>query len=198
MTRLGKGLTLTAIAAALIIALAACGGESDSAASGGGEKTRYSNAQYGFELAYGEPLDVVTINAPEGEEYAIAFADKDGALVDDQYVNGLRVSVLEVSQTLTPADVKKFQKEITHAIEEMVASYPNGKATGPVAAVEVNGTPGFVVDFEYTQGGEQVIARSYILIKGDREYHLTSQTVAGDWDSLKGTLEEAVQTFTLD
>ena len=147
---------------------------------------------------YGEPLGVVTITPSEGEEYAIAFADKDGALVDDQYVNGLRMSVLEVGQTLTPADVKKLQKEITGVIEEMVASYPNGKATGPVTAVEVNGTPGYAVDFEYTQGGEQVIARSYIFIKGKLEYHLTSQAVAGDWDSLKGTLEETVQTFTLD
>lgn len=198
MTRVGRSFALAAVAAALIIALAACGGESDTAASGGGEKTPYTNLQYGFELSYGEPLGVVTVTPDEGEVYAIAFADKEGAEVDDAWANGLRVAVFEMSQALKPADVKKLQKEFTDVIESMIASSPGGKTTGPVTAVNVNGTPGYAVDYEFTQGGEQLVGRSYILINGKLEYHLTLQAVAGDWDSLKDTLEETAQTFTLD
>lgn len=140
---------------------------------------------------------MVTATPSEGEAYAISFADKDGPVVDDTYANGLRVAVFENGQALKPADVKKLQKEFADVIETMVAS-SGGKTTGPVTAVEVNGTPGYVVDYEFTQGGEQLVGRSYTLIKGKGEYHLSLQAMAGDWDSLKGTLEEAAQTFTLD
>ena len=47
-------------------------------------------------------------------------------------------------------------------------------------------------------GGEQLTCRLYILVKGKHEYDLTTQAVSADWDSLKGTLEDTVQTFTLD
>jgi hypothetical protein len=80
----------------------------------------------------------------------------------------------------------------------MVAKIPDGKLTGKVTPTEINGTPGYTVDYQFTRGGEQLTCRLYILIKGSNEYDLTTQAVSGDWDSLEPTLEETVQTFTLD
>ena len=166
--------------------------------SGGGEKTEYTNAQYGFTLMYVEPLGVVTLTPTNGEEYAIAFADKDGPLVDDQYVNGLRVSVHPIGRTVKAKDVPKLQADLQTAIEKMVADIPGGKMTGKVTPLELNGTPGYSVDYQFTQSGEQLTCRLYILIKGENEFDLTTQAVTADWDSMKGTLEETVQSFTLD
>ena len=39
---------------------------------------------------------------------------------------------------------------------------------------------------------------SYILIKGDNEFDLTTQAVSADWDSVRGPLEDTVQSFTFD
>jgi len=122
MKELRRSIALAAVAIALAITVAACGGESGGGKSGGGQKTEYTNAQYGFTLTYGEPLSVVTLTPSGGEEYAIAFGDKDGPLVDDQYANGLRVSVVGMDQAIKAKDVPKLQKAIQQAIEKMVAA----------------------------------------------------------------------------
>ncbi len=195
MKRFGRSMAVAALAAILALAAAACG--SDGGESGG-EKTTYMNAQYGFEITYGDPLSQVNLTPSGGEEYAIAFADKDGPVVEDQYANGIRVAVNEMSQAIEAADVPGLLDEITPVLEDMVTAVPDGKLTGAVTPVEINGTPGFFVDYEYTQGGEQLSCRAYVLIKGSNEFDITTQAVAGDWDELRGTLEETVQTFTLE
>jgi hypothetical protein len=184
-----------AVVIALAITVAACGGDSE---GGGSEKTEYENAQYGFTLTYSEPLSLITTSASQGEEYAIAFADKDGPLVDDQYANGLRVAVHPIGRPVKAKDVPKLQADLQKAIETMVAGIPGGKMSGDVTPIELNGTPGYTVDYQFTKGGEQLTCRLYVLIKGDNEFDLTTQAVASDWDSLKGTLEETVKTFTLE
>ena len=80
----------------------------------------------------------------------------------------------------------------------MVSQVTDGELIGEVTPTEVNGTPGYFVDYQFTNGGEQLRCRLYILIKGSNEFDLTQQALLADWDSLKGTLEETVQTFTLD
>ena len=203
MRALRRSIAAAAVAIALAITVAGCGGGSGDGASGdggsgGGKKTEYANAQYGFTLTYADPLSVVTLTPSNGEEYAIAFADKDGPLVDDQYANGLRVSVHPIGRKVKAKDVPKLQADLQQAIEKMIAGIPGGKMTGKVTPLELNGTPGYSVDYQFTKGGEQLTCRLYIIIKGENEFDLTTQTVAADWDSLKGTLEETVQTFTLD
>ena len=196
MGRMRRYAALLLAAAALAVMLAACGGEPD-ADEPSGEATPYTNAVYGFTLSYSEPLGVVTMDPPAGEAYAIAFADKEGTLVNDQYANGLRVSVLEMDQVIEAADVPKLEKEIAAVIKEMIADLPEGETTGEVTAVTVNGTPGYVVDYESAISGERGLGRLYVLIKGDKEYHLTLQAVAADWEKLEPILEKTVQTFTL-
>jgi hypothetical protein len=201
MQALRRGIAVAAVAIALAITVTACGGSGDDSSGGGGseaKKTEYTNAQYGFTLTYVEPLSVVTLTPTNGEEYAIAFADKDGALVDDQYVNGLRVSVHPIGRNVKAKDVPKLQADLQQAIEKMVAAIPGGKMTGQVTPLELNGTPGYSVDYQFTQSGEQLTCRLYILIKGENEFDLTTQAVAADWDSMQGPLEETVQSFTLD
>jgi hypothetical protein len=188
---------LVLVAVALAAMLAACGGESGSTGSSD-EATPYTNAAYGFTLSYSEPLGIVTMDPSAGETYAIAFADKDGTLVDDQYANGLRVSVLQMDQAVKATDVLKLKKEITSVVEQMIADLPEGKTTSEVTAITLNGTPGYVVDYEASLLGEPGLGRLYLLIKGDREYHLTLQAVADDWDALEPALEKTVQTFTLE
>ena len=198
MKGLRKSIALAAVAAALAITLAACGSTSGGSGSGSGEKTTYTNGVYGFTITYGDPLSQVNLTPSGGEKYAIAFADKDGPLVDDQYANGLRVSVHDMGQTIKPADVPKLQDQLTKALTKMIAAITDGKLTGKVTPLELNGTPGFSVDYQFTKGGEQLTCRLTILVKGKYEYDLTEQAVAKDWDSLSGTLDETVQTFTLD
>jgi hypothetical protein len=198
MKGLGRSIVLAAAATMLAVTLAACGGGSGGGGSGSGEKTEYSNAQYGFTLTYSDPLSLVTVTPSQGEEYAIAFADKDGPLVDDQYANGIRVAVHAIGRSIKAKDVPKLQADLQKAIEKMVADVPGGKLTGKVTPLELNGTPGYSVDYQFTKSGEQLTCRLYILIKGENEFDLTTQAVAADWDSLKGTLEETVQTFTLE
>jgi len=195
MRHLTRTIVLAIAVAILGAAAAACGGSGD---TGGGEKQTYTNAQYGFEMTYTDPLSVATIT-PSGEEaYAIAFADKDGPEVDDQYANGIRVAVSELGQTIAPADVPKLKDELTTVLEKMVAGVSGGEVTGEVTAVEVNGTPGFTLDYRYTMGGEELACRLTLLIKGKYEYDLTEQTVVADWDELSPTLDQAVQSFTLE
>jgi len=197
MSRLRRGAALVLVTVALAVMLVACGGESN-ADEPSAEATPYTNAVYGFTLSYSEPLGVVTMDPPAGEAYSIAFADKEGTLVNDQYANGLRVSVLEMDQAIKAADVPKLKKEIAGVIKQMVADLPEGKSTSEVTAVTLNGTPGYVVDYEAAISGEPVIGRLYVLIKGDKEYHLTLQTVAADWEELEPILEKTARTFTLD
>lgn len=197
MGRLRRYAALLLAAVALAVMAAACGGESG-ADEPSGEATPYTNAAYGFTLSYSDPLGVVTMDPPAGEVYSIAFADKEGTLVNDQYANGLRVSVLEIGRVIKAADVPKLEEEMAGVIDEMIADLPEGKTTGEVAAVTINGTPGYVVDFEAAISGEPSLGRLYVLIKGDKEYHLTLQTVAADWEDLEPILEKTAQTFTLD
>lgn len=197
MRGFGRGIVVAAVAVVLTLAPAACGG-SGGGGDSGGETTTYENAQYGFSITYGDPLSLVTLTPSGGEEYAIAFADKDGPVVEDQYANGIRVAVNEMSQSVKAADVPGLLDEITPVLEDMVTAVPDGKLTGAVTPVEINGTPGFYVDYQYMQGGEQLSCRVYVLLKGSNEFDITTQAVAGDWDDLRGTLEQTVQTFTVE
>ena len=197
MRHMRRKVALVLAAAALAIALAACGGASGSDETNS-EPMLYTNAVHGFTLYYSKPLGVVTMDPPAGEVYSIAFADKKGTLVDDKLANGLRVSVLELDKAMKPADIKKYEEGITQAVKEIVADFPEGKTTGEVSTITLNGTPAFVVDYEATISGEPAVGRLYTVIKGDKEFRLTLQAVKGDWERLEPVMEKAAQSFTLD
>lgn len=197
MRRIGTYAALLLVTAALTVMSAACGGESGPDGSSA-EPTPYTNAAYGFTLSYSDPLSVVTTEPADGEAYAIAFADKEGTLVDDQYANGLRVSVLKLDRAIKAADMPKLKKEIAGVLKEMIARLPDGATRGEVTAITLNGTPAWVVDYKAAIFGEPGLGRLYVLIKGDKEYHLMLQAVAADWEELEPVLEKTAQTFTLE
>lgn len=187
----------------VILCLAACGGGASGGAALGdaspsAARTPYTNARYGFTLTYPQALSVVTLTPAAGAEYAIAFADKDGAQIGNEYANGLLVSVFAMARAVTPAEVRGLEEQVSAAIEKENATLSGVTILEGVRPVEVNGALGYVVDFSFTQAGEQLICRRYMLIKGAYEYDLVLQALAADWDSLQGTLEETAQTFTLD
>jgi hypothetical protein len=198
MKRLRRGTALAVVALAIAVTLAGCGGSSGSGGSSSDKKTTYNNAAYGFAITYGDPLSLVPLTPTQGEDYAIAFADKGGAVVNDEYANGIRVAVNKMAAALKPSDVPKLKNQIAKAVETMIVALPGGKMTGKVTAVTLNGTPGFAVDYTFTKGGQELTCRTTILAKGKNEYDLTEQALTKDWSSLSPTLDQTVQTFTVD
>lgn len=199
MRYLTRGITLAATVVILAIVLAACSGSSsDSSDSTGTEKQTYTNAQYGFEMTYTKPLSVVTTPPAANQAYSIAFADKDGPQINDQYANGVRVAVSELDQPIAAADVPKLEKELVAVFNEMIAAAPGGELTSDLTPIELNGTPGYTMDYRFTMNDKELICRFTVLIKDTYEYDITEQTVAADWDALSPTLNAAVQTFTVD
>lgn len=174
--------------------LAGCGGDG----SGGGEPTTYQNAVYGFEITYEDPLSQMNLDPTGDEAYVVAFVDKDGPQVEDEYAHGVRVSVTELSQSIKAKDVPRLQAEIAEVIEGMVTATEGGELISKVELTEVNGTPGYTVDYRYTMGGEQLTCRLTILIKGKYEFDLTEQALTSEWDSTQASLDAVVQSFTLD
>ncbi len=202
MTGFRKGLALVAVAAGLIIGLAACGGESGGGGGGGGsdsggEPTTYQNAIYGFELTYSDPLRQSKASTTGDEKYAVAFADKKGAEVDDAYVNGVRVAVSEMEHSAKPAQVRKMKAEMTKVMEKMVADN-DGEQIGEVVPAEAGGIPGYRVEFTAETSGVVIHYRVTFLFHGKLLFDFTEQAVVEDWDSLAPTLDAVTQSFTLD
>ncbi len=190
-----RGLALLAVAAALVVGLAACGGGGDG--DSGSEPTTYQNAIYGFELTYNDPLSQ-TKSTPSGiEKYAVAFADKKGAELNDNYVNGVRVSVSELEASVKPAEVRKMKDDMAKIMGDMVTEN-DGEQIGEVEAVEIGGLPGYVIDFTVVEDGEKVRQRMTYLFRKNLLFEFNEQALVGDWDSLEPALVSVTQSFTLD
>lgn len=188
----GRTVLLAALVAVLAVTGAACGDSGDESTTP--KETTYTNAQYGFEITYGEPLSQVKASPSLDEKYAIAFSDKEGPLIDDQYVNGVRVSVIELGRSVTAADVTKSKDELERVVKRSVAE-TGGKLTSQLKTIEINGVPGFTVNYETTQGGEQLTCRLTALFKDKRQYTLNEQAVSSDWASMESTLHQVVLSF---
>lgn len=209
MNRMRRWLALSLVVAAAALALAACsaevstGGDSGSPAADGGTTTStktYTNDQYGFSITYsdrftqGEPAEGT--GAGGSSVLDVAFADKDGPVISDRYVNAVQTSVYELAREIKPSEVKQIKSELQGIVDQLMTSLPNGVVVEELSPVEVNGVPGFAFKYTYEEGGEELTAVTFFLFKGKYEYQITAQAVTADWESLKGDLESAVQTFT--
>jgi len=190
----GRSMLLAALVIVLAAAGTACGGGDESATT---KQTTYTNAQYGFEITYAEPLSQVNMTASGGADYEIAFADKDGPLVDDQYANGVMVIVKELERPVKAADVRKLgdDEEFKRTLKKSFTD-AGRTITSDVEMTEINGVPGFTLTYEGTLGGEQLTCRLTVLYKDKLSYSLTEQTVSDDWTSMESTLHQVVQSFT--
>lgn len=201
MRRIGKITILTLTLAGLSLLLGACSasvGTTDE--SPPGPKT-YTNEQFGFTMTYDGQLDEGKSTSGDGaggsSVFDVAFADKSGPQVGGNYANGMQVSVYELARNVKPSEVPKLKKEVSGVVQQIMASLPGAKIDQPVEELSVNGVPGFGFSYSYAQDDETLKGVSFFLFKGQHEYQLTAQAAAEDWETLKGKLEAAFQTFTI-
>lgn len=209
MNRMRRWLALSLAVAAAALALSACsasvstGDESSSPSADGGTTTAtrtYTNDQYGFSITYadrftqGEPTEGT--GAGGSSVLDVAFADKDGPVISDRYVNTVQTSVYELAREIKPSEVTQIKSELQGVVDQLMTSLPNGVVVEELSPVEVNGLPGFAFKYTYEEGGEELTAVTFFLFKGKYEYQITAQAASADWESLKGDLESAVQSFT--
>jgi len=209
MIRMRRWLVLALAVVAAALALTACSasvgtGDSGSPAAGGGTTTStrtYTNDQYGFTVTYSDKFTQGEPAAGTGKGGSsvldVAFADKNGPVLSDRYVNAVQTSVYELARSIKPAEVKQIKGELQNIVDQLMASLPGSTVVEKLSSVTVNGVPGFAFKYTYTEGGKEMTAATFFLFKGKYEYQITAQAVTSDWDSLKGELESAVQSFTV-
>lgn len=195
-------LTILVLAlAGLSLLLGACSasiGTTDKSSPG---PRTYTNDQYGFTMTYDGQLEEGKSASGSGSGgssvFDVAFADKNGPQVGGNYANGMQISVYKLAREVKPAEVPKLKKEVSGIVEKIMASLPGARIDQPIEQVKVNGVPGFGFSYTYTQDGVTLKGVSFFLFKGPLEYQITAQAAAKDWDTLKGKLEAAIQTFTV-
>ncbi len=208
MITMRRWLALSLAVAAAAVVLTACSagmGTGDSGSPAGGGTTTatrtYTNDRYGFTITYSDRFTQGDAAVGEGEGDSsvldIAFADQDGPVVSDRYVNAIQASVYELARSIKPSEVKQIKGELQGIVDRLMASLPGSTVVEKLSPVTVNGVPGFAFTYTYGEGGKEMTATACFLFKGAREYQITAQAVSSDWESLKGELESAVQSFTV-
>ena len=104
--------------AGLALALGACSGSaslgddgSPSAAGGGttASTTTYTNDRYGFTITYSDTLEQGEPAEGPGDDGSslldVVFADKNGPVVADHYVNAAQISVYGLAREVDPAEI---------------------------------------------------------------------------------------------
>jgi len=199
--RLGRLTILTLTLAGLSLLLGACSasvGTTDE--SSPGPKT-YTNDQYGFTMTYDGQLEegksTGGVSSGGSSVFGVAFADKSGPKVGGNYANGMQISVYKLAREIKPAEVPKLKKEVSGVVKQIMASLPGAKIDQPLKELKVNGVPGFGFSYSYVQDDVTLKAVSFFLFNGQYEYQLTAQAASEDWETVKGKLESAIQTFTI-
>ena len=200
LTRLGL---LTLSLALLTGLLAACGstdGAGTSSKSPPAPKT-YTNDQYGFTMTYNGRFEEGPAtdepSATGGNVFQIAFPDKSGPTVNDNYADGLQVNVYQLPRKVKPSEVPALKKDIAKAAKSIVASLSGGKMEEPVDGIVINGVPGFAFGYSYVESDTPVKATSNFLYKGQYQYTLTGQATADTWETMQPDLGSALESFTI-
>ena len=185
---------------ALVVAGCSSGGGSISGSSGGGTTT-YTNDQYGFSFTHadqfseGEPVEGGS--AGGSPVFDVVFADKNGTVVSNRYVDAIEILVYELAREVKPAEVPGLKSEVQGVVDELLTSASSATIVAPLKQVTVNGLPGFSFSYTYAESGAELTAVTYFLFKGKYEYEITTQSTSANWAALKGTFEAAVDSFTV-
>jgi hypothetical protein len=200
MSRFSRLVLAVATTLALAASLAACSGSGSGGTKPSGPQT-YTNDKYGFTITY-DPMFVK--GAPEdgassggSSVFDIAFADANGAQVDDKYVDGIEVSVYKLTRAVKAAEVPKLKQEFQNVVNQMLKGLSGATAVKPLATVTLGGAPGFKLTYIYNQGSTSIAAITYFLVKGQYEYQLTAQASQQNWNKLSSKLQAAVESFRL-
>ena len=206
MHRIRSGIALALALAALTLVIAGCslapGAGSSPGASDGGTTTStktYSNPRYGFSITYSDRFTqgkpVSGTGAGGSSVFDVVFADNSGPVVSDRNVDAITVSVYELAHELKPPEVPKIEPEMQGIVDQLMSSLPSARVVEKLSPVKVNGVPGFALDYTYTESDTALTAMTFFLIRRKYEYQITAQATTADWDSIKGELEAAVQSF---
>ncbi len=199
-----KYVALLLVLAGLALTVAGCSGSGSIGGSSGGGTTTYANDKYGFTLThdkqFSEGKPVESASAGGSSVFDVVFADKQGTVISDRYVDAIQVSVYELAREVTPTEVPKLKAEVQGVVDQLLAQATSSASSAvvvqPLQKVTVNGVPGFSFTYTYAEGGTALTAVTYFLFKGKYEYEITAQTTSDKWEALKGKLEGAVQSFT--
>ncbi|MBN2205257.1 MAG: hypothetical protein JW767_09570 [Thermoleophilia bacterium] len=195
---------------ALFIGIAAAVAACDSSDEGNGgtdgdaavSTTTYRNDEFGFSITYPERYvqsDPVTSGGAGGSaEFSVAFVDPDGTEIGGLAVDGVYVAVYDLGIEFMADEVADLEVEFVSLVDELVGGLENGTVTAPVVPVEINGTPGFDVNYTYTNEGTEMQAWSMFLVKGKYEYMITSQVASDRFDEMLPELEAAAMSFTIE
>ena len=210
MDRMRTWATLALAVVAAALALTACsasmstGGDSNSPAADGGSTAStktYTNDKYGFSITYGDRFTqgepVAGLGKGGSSVLDVVFADKSGPVISDRYVNAIQASVYDLSRAVKPSEVKQIKGELQGIVDQLMASLDGSAVVQKLTPSTVNGVPGYAFKYTYTEGGKELTAVTFFLFKGKHEYQITAQSVSSDWEKLKGELEDAVKTFTV-
>jgi hypothetical protein len=195
--------------AALTFALAGCSGsvsvgdESPSNTDGGTTTptTTYANDEYGFSITYTDQLSqgepVAGSGAGGSSALDVVFADQEGPVVADRYVNAVQVSVYKLAREVKPSEVPDVEEELRGIVDQMMSSLPSAEVVEKLGPAEVNGVPGFALEYRYTEEETPITAVTFFLFSGAYEYQITAQATTADWETMKRPLEAAVNSFTV-
>jgi hypothetical protein len=201
--------TLGLALAGLTVALAAC--SSSASVDGGGPSatdsgstsatTTYTNDQYGFTITYPEQLEQGEPAEGSGTDGSsvldVVFADENGPIVADRYINAAQVSVYELTREVDPTEVSGLESEFQGVVDELMASLPDSEVVEPLTGTEVNGIPGFALKYTFVVEGTEITAATVFLLNGAYEYQITAQAASTDWEQMKDDLESAIESFTV-
>lgn len=200
---------LTLLSAGLTLLPTGCGtpavGGDKSSASGGNatvSATTYANEEYGFSITYSNRFTEVepasSSNTADGELLDVVFADKHKTVLPTRYTDLLRVSVYGLTRSVKPSEVPGIRRELQDSVDQMMSSLPAGRVVKKLSPVELRGVPGFAFKYTYSQDGARLIAVTLFLVRGSREYQITAQATADDWDDVNDELQAALASFTVD
>jgi hypothetical protein len=196
-------LILAVSVVALALALAACSGSVNIGTSSSPEPAgpvTYTDPTYGYSITYdgaftkGKAKDSASAGGDSASD--VIFADENGTVASDTYLDAIKVSVYDLARSVKPAEVPKLEKELQGIVDEVLASLKNAKVVEPLTAVEVNGVPGFKTKYTFDDLGKQLTMASVFLFKDAHEYQVSTQSVTERWDELQDKFESAVQSFT--
>lgn len=184
------------------------------------ENTRaFTNAQWGISLKLDNRLSKTNSKslAPLSHAvvlYSARFFDRDGARINGRLVDGIEVAVLQSGSAFKPEDLGPLKGVVAKMLWPASAPphNPFGGSSSPspspsssaapakpaaaLAAVTINGIPGFVSDvYQQTMSGTAFKVRAYVLFKGERYYMLWLQARADHWNSIAPVLEKAAQSL---
>ena len=112
-------------------------------------------------------------------------------------MNAVQTSVYELARELSLLKVKQVKTELQGIVDQPRRrfGFDSGRAAEPrQGRRRARLRPRRAIR---TEGGQDLTAVTFFLFKGKYEYQITAQAVSDQWDAIKGDLQAAVNSFTV-